>query len=122
MKAKGESGKHLTTKPPYGYMKTPDDTTKQIVDNEAAQIVKKIFSLCLEGYGTSQIARILKNKKILTSFSYWNSKGQAVKKLENPYNWSADTIAGIIEKKEYLGYNVNFKTYKQSYKSKKEMY
>ncbi|MBP3447631.1 MAG: recombinase family protein [Clostridia bacterium] len=122
MKAKGESGKHLTTRPPYGYMKSPDDTTKWIVDDEAAQIVKKIFALCLEGYGTSQIARILKDKKILTPFSYWNSKGQAFKSSGNPYNWSADTIAGIIEKKEYLGHTVNFKTYKQSYKSKKKLH
>ena len=120
MKAKGESGKHLTTRPPYGYMKSPDDKTKWIVDDEAAQIVKKIFDLCLKGYGTSQIARILKNEKILTPFSYWHSKGQAFKSSENPYNWSADTIAGIIEKKEYLGHTVNFKTYKQSYKSKKK--
>ncbi len=120
MKAKGESGKHLTTRPPFGYMKSPDDKTQWIVDDEAAQIVKKIFALCLEGYGTSQIARILKDKKILTPFSYWNSKGQAFKSSENPYNWSADTIAGIIEKKEYLGHTVNFKTYKQSYKSKKK--
>ena len=120
MKAKGESGKHLTTRPPFGYMKSPDDKTKWIVDDEAAQIVKKIFALCLEGYGTSQIARILKDKKILTPFSYWNSKGQAFKSSENPYNWSADTIAGIVEKKEYLGHTVNFKTYKQSYKSKKK--
>ena len=120
MKAKGESGKHLTTRPPFGYMKSPDDKTKWIVDDEAAQIVKKIFALCLEGYGTSQIARILKDEKILTPFSYWNSKGQFFKSSENPYNWSADTIAGIIEKKEYLGHTVNFKTYKQSYKSKKK--
>ncbi len=120
MKAKGESGKHLTTRPPFGYMKSPDDKTRWIVDDEAAQIVKKIFALCLEGYGTSQIARILKDKKILTPFSYWNSKGQAFKSSKNPYNWSADTIAGIIEKKEYLGHTVNFKTYKQSYKSKKK--
>lgn len=120
MKAKGESGKHLTTRPPFGYTKNPDDKTKWIVDDEAAQIVKKIFALCLEGYGTSQIARILKEEKILTPFSYWNSKGQAFKCSENPYNWSADTIAGIIEKKEYLGHTVNFKTYKQSYKSKKK--
>lgn len=122
MKAKGESGKHLTTRPPFGYMKSPDDKTRWIVDDEAAQIVKKIFALCLEGYGTSQIARILKDKKILTPFSYWNSKGQAFKSSENPYNWSADTIAGIIEKKEYLGHTVNFKTYKQSYKSKKKLH
>ena len=122
MKAKGESRKHLTTRPPFGYMKSPDDKIKWIVDDEAAQIVKKIFALCLEGYGTSQIARILKDKKILTPFSYWNSKGQAFKSSENPYNWSADTVAGIIEKKEYLGHTVNFKTYKQSYKSKKKLH
>lgn len=120
MKAKGESGKYLTTRPPFGYMKSPDDKTKWIVDDEAARVVKMIFDLCLEGYGTSQIARILKDKKVLTPFSYWNTKGQAFKCSENPYNWSADTVAGIIEKKEYLGHTVNFKTYKQSYKSKKK--
>ncbi len=122
MKAKGESGKHLTTRPPFGYTKSSDDKTKWIVDDEAARVVKMIFGLCLEGYGTSQIARILKDKKILTPFSYWNTKGQAFKCFENPYNWSADTVAGIIEKKEYLGHTINFKTYKQSYKSKKKMY
>ena len=120
MKAKGESGKHLTTRPPFGYTKSPDDNTKWIVDDEAARVVKMIFDLCLEGYGTSQIARILKDKKVLTPFSYWNTKGQAFKCSENPHNWSADTVAGIIEKKEYLGHTVNFKTYKQSYKSKKK--
>lgn len=120
MKAKGESGKYLTTRPPFGYTKSPDDNTKWIVDDEAARVVKMIFDLCLEGYGTSQIARILKDKKVLTPFSYWNTKGQAFKYSENPHNWSADTVAGIIEKKEYLGHTVNFKTYKQSYKSKKK--
>ena len=120
MKAKGESGKYLTTRPPFGYTKSPDDNTKWIVDDEAARVVKMIFDLCLEGYGTSQIARILKDKKVLTPFSYWNTKGQAFKCSENPHNWSADTVAGIIEKKEYLGHTVNFKTYKQSYKSKKK--
>lgn len=122
MKAKGESGKYLTTRPPFGYTKSPDDKTKWIVDDEAARVVKMIFDLCLEGYGTTQIARILKDKKVLTPFSYWNTKGQVFKCSENPYNWSADTIAGIIDKKEYLGHTVNFKTYKQSYKSKKKMY
>lgn len=120
MKAKGESGKYLTTRPPFGYTKSPDDNTKWIVDDEAARVVKMIFDLCLEGYGTSQIARILKDKKVLTPFSYWNTKGQAFKYSENPHNWSAGTVAGIIEKKEYLGHTVNFKTYKQSYKSKKK--
>lgn len=120
MKAKGESGKHLTTRPPFGYTKSPDDKTKWIVDDEAARVVKMIFDLSLEGYGTSQIARILKDKKVLTPFLYWNTKGQAFKCSENPHNWSADTVAGIIEKKEYLGHTVNFKTYKQSYKSKKK--
>ena len=122
MKAKGESGKYLTTRPPFGYTKSPDDKTKWIVDDEAARVVKMIFDLCLEGYGTTQIARILKDKKVLTPFSYWNTKGQVFKCSENPYNWSADTIAGIIDKKEYLGHTVNFKTYKQSYKSKKKLH
>ena len=66
MKSKGEAGEHLCTNPPYGYMKDPDNRKHWIVDGEAAEVVKRIFALCLDGYGPSQIARILKEDKVIT--------------------------------------------------------
>ena len=124
MKAKGESGKTLTTIPPFGYMKSPDDKTKWIVDTPAAETVKKIFNLCMNGYGPSQIAKILREEKVLTPAAYWQSLGRTTNlpTPENPYRWVADTISTMLEKKEYLGHTVNFKTYKQSYKSKKKLH
>ena len=124
MKNKGESGEHLCTIPPYGYMKDPDNPKKWIVDGEAAENVKRIFALCLEGYGPAQIARMLNEDKILTPTAYWVSQGR---KVTNPvsserYNWTASTVADILEKKEYLGHTVNFKTSRPSYKNKKKIW
>lgn len=114
----------MTTIPPFGYMKSPDDKTKWIVDEPAADIVRKIFGLCMEGYGPSQIAKILQKEKVLIPAAYWQSIGRITNSPvpENPYRWVADTISTMLEKKEYLGHTVNFKTYKQSYKSKKKLY
>ncbi len=124
MKAKGESGKTLTTIPPFGYMKSPDDKTKWIVDEPAAETVRKVFNLCMNGYGPSQIAKMLREEKVLTPAAYWQSIGRTTNlpTPENPYRWVADTISTMLEKKEYLGHTVNFKTYKQSYKSKKKLH
>ncbi len=124
MKAKGESGKTLTTIPPFGYMKSPDDKTKWIVDEPAAETVRKVFKLCMNGYGPTQIAKILREEKVLTPAAYWQSIGRTTNlpTPENPYRWVADTISTMLEKKEYLGHTVNFKTYKQSYKSKKKLH
>ncbi|NBI79738.1 DUF4368 domain-containing protein [Anaerotruncus colihominis] len=124
MKSKGEAGEHLCTNAPYGYMKDPDNKKRWIVDEPAAEVVKWIFALCLEGYGPSQIARILKTDKVLTPAAYWQSQGKTTNQPvpENPYSWVSATVADILEKKEYLGHTVNFKTYKQSYKSKKKYY
>lgn len=123
MKAKGESGKHLTTIPPYGYMKSPDNPNQWIIDEDAAAVVKKIFHLCLEGYGPAQIAKQLQADKIIIPFLHWKQSGtiNISKDIDNPYKWSADTVSGILEKQEYIGDTVNFKTHKQSYKSKKKI-
>lgn len=120
-KAKGESGKHLTTIPPYGYMKNPDNPNEWLVDEEAAQVVKKIFNLCLEGYGTSQIAKLLQKEQILTPRAYWVTNGRigGYEMPDNPYKWVPDTVSAMLAKPEYLGHTVNFKTFKKSYKSKK---
>ena len=124
MKSKGEAGEPLCTNPPYGYMKDPDNKKKWIVDEEAAEIVKRIFALCLDGYGPTQIARILKEDSVITPTIHFQQTGRATRNTppNNPYNWTGDTIADILEHPEYQGHTVNFKTYKQSYKSKKTCY
>ena len=123
MKNKGESGEYLATTPPYGYMKDPENPKRWIVDEEAAEVVKRIFSLCLEGYGPTQIGRVLKADKILCPTAYWASQGRKVNNPipDNPCHWHSDTIAIILERKEYLGHTVNFKTYRASYKQRKKL-
>jgi len=77
MKNKGESGEYLTTNPPYGYLKDPDNPKKHwIIDEEASQVVKRIFNLCMDGYGPSQIANILKADKIETPTVHWQKIGR----------------------------------------------
>ena len=124
MKSKGEAGEHLCTNPPYGYRKDPESKKRWIIDPEAAEVVKRIFALCLDGYGPSQIARILKEDKVITPTIHFQQTGRATRNAppDNPYNWTGDTIADILERPEYQGHTVNFKTYKQSYKSKKTCY
>ncbi len=124
MKNKGEAGEHFCTIPPYGYMKHPHNKKRWIVDEPAAQSVKRIFALCLDGYGPSQIARILEADKVLTPSAYWQSQDTScpARPTVTPYRWVSSTVSDILEKRDYLGHTVNFKTYKQSYKSKKELY
>ncbi len=121
-KAKGERGERLTVHVPYGYCKDPEDKTKWNIDEEAAQVVKKIFTLCMNGRGPSQIAEQLEREKILTPTAYKNRQG--VKTLntepENPYSWSESTVVNILERKEYIGATVNFKTYTNSIWDKKQ--
>ena len=121
MKAKGNSGKHLTTVPPLGYMKDPEDKEKWIVDEEGALIVKEIFNLCVKGYGPKQIARILTERGVETPSLYLHRKKLpcSVKIKQDAEIWDYTTIVGILENEEYLGHTVNFKHYKKSYKSKK---
>ena len=121
MKAKGNSGKHLTTVPPLGYMKDPEDKEKWIVDEEGALIVKEIFNLCIKGYGPKQIARILTERGVETPSLYLHRKKLpcSVKIKQDAEIWDYTTIVGILENEEYLGHTVNFKHYKKSYKSKK---
>lgn len=122
MQSKGMSGKPLTTNPPFGYMKSPDNEDEWIVDEPAAKIVKRIFSLCVEGLGPTQIAKKLRSKKVLTPTEYWNSIGRKCSKPPAiPYGWVADTVSGILNKQEYCGDTVNFRTYRKSFKMKKKL-
>lgn len=124
MKQKGESGEYLTTNPPYGYMKDPNNPKRHwIVDDEAASIVRQIFVWCMEGYGPSQIAKKLKEATVDRPTVHWIKMGRnaPANTPDDPCAWAPRTITGILEKQEYLGHMVNFKTRKLSYKSKKKL-
>lgn len=122
-KAKGESGKPLATIPPYGYLKDKEDKYKWVIDEEASKVVKKIFQLCVQGYGPSQIVSELIKEGIPTPTEHFDKLGINVSSplSEIKGNWQPKTISLILEKMEYLGHTVNFKTYKKSYKSKKKL-
>ena len=121
MRAKGNTGEHLCTNPPYGYIKDPADKKKWIVDEEAAEIVKRIFDLCIAGKGPMQIAKLLTAEHVLTVKAHYAQR--AGKSLpEKPYQWSPKSVAGILERPEYTGCTVNFKTYSKSHKLKKRLH
>ena len=120
VKMRGEAGEHLASNPPYGYIKDPRDKKKWVVDEEAAKVVQRIFNLCIAGKGPMQIAKILTADKVLTVTAYHaRQKGWAMP--ENLYQWCAKSVAGILERREYTGCTVNFKTYTKSLKFKKRM-
>lgn len=123
-KAKGQSGKSLATIPPYGYIKDPEDKNHWIVDEEAAEVVREIFHLCVSGYGPTRLANELQRRKILTPVEYAKSKGwpiRSIKLVDDPFGWDKSTVVHILERQEYLGNTVNFKTYRKSYKQKKTL-
>lgn len=121
-KSKGESGKPLTSNPPYGYMKDPDDKYKWIIDEPAAKIVKRIFQMCVSGMGPSQIAKKLTAEKVLTPTEYWNSIGRKSSKLPSvPNHWCPAMIANILKRQEYCGDTVNFRSTTKSFKNKKRV-
>jgi DNA invertase Pin-like site-specific DNA recombinase len=122
--SKGKSGEHLCTNPPFGYMKDPEDKKRWIVDEEAAAVVQTIFSYCAGGMGPTQIAKRLHSDGILTPSAYWKTKDvkKPCKPPKDPCKWCNEAVSSILERVEYLGHTVNFKTVKQSYKSKKTLY
>ena len=120
MRAKGNAGEHLCTKPPFGYMKAPNDKKKWIVDDEAAEVVKRIFALCVDGIGPMQIAKALTADKVLTVKAHY-AKRDGKPLPDNLYQWANKTVSGILERPEYTGCTVNFKTYSKSHKLKKRL-
>ena len=122
-KAKGNSGKPLTTIPPYGYLKDPEDKFHWIIDEEAAPVVKLMFELCVAGYGPSQISKELIRRGIPTPTEHFEAIGVkvAAKKSEQPGFWQQRTVVDILEKPEYLGHTVNFRSHKKSFKCKKKV-
>ncbi len=124
-KAKGQAGKSLCSNLPYGYAKDPEDRTHWIVDEDAAEVVREMFRLCVQGYGVSQIAGELTRRRILNPAAYAKAKGYAFpnnRNLGDECKWNSSTVAHILSRQEYLGHTVNFKTYRKSYKQKKLLY
>ena len=121
-RAKGQSGKPLTTNPPYGYMKDENDKNHWVIDDEAAAVVRRIFKLCIDGYGPSQIARMLSEDNVLIPSAYAESKGHVLNHAyKKPTKWCKKTIVEILEKQEYIGHTVNFRSHIKSYKNKKKV-
>ena len=121
-KAKGNSGKSLATRPPYGYKKSEFDKDVWVVDDEAAEVVRKIFQMCIGGFGPSQIARKLSEQQVSIPTSYLQSRGRnATHNYKKPYRWCEPTVAKILESMEYAGHTVNFKSQIKSYKCKKRI-
>ena len=123
-RSKGESGKHTGSSPPYGYIKDKDDKNQWIIDEKAAEVVRRIFHLTMDGKGPYAIARILEADKIDIPAYHQQKLRYGLhqsKNFEHPYRWCSSTIASILKKKEYLGHTVNFKTRKH-FKDKKSKY
>lgn len=117
---RGSAGEPLCT-PPYGYKKDPDNPKRWLIDDEAAEVVRRIYQMCIDGHGIEQTAAILHKDGILKPIEYWKTKG--VRKpgrqvTRTPCHWCSSTITKILTAREYCGDLVNFKTYTKSYKNK----
>ena len=122
-KIKGNAGEPMG-QPPYGYIKDPNDPKHWIVDDEAAQVVRRVYSMTLEGFGTEQIAAQLEKDDVLTPRAYWLTKGikrPGKGKQQPPTKWNSSTITKILSLQEYCGDILNFKTYSKSYNNKKRI-
>ena len=120
--ARSKAGKPTTSNVIYGYAKDPEDKHHWIIDEEAAAVIKRMYALCIMGYGPMQIAKILRDDKVERPSVYMAHKGLGTRKtnidLSRPYDWSTTTVSTILSKPEYLGHTVNFRAHKESYKTK----
>ena len=123
-RSKGMAGEHIGSHPPYGYMKNPENKKEWIVDEEAAEVVREIFRLCVEGYGPTRIANILTERKILCPTYYVLEKGEKPRTALPPdkFAWNGPVVAKILDRMDYLGHTVNFKTHVKSYKHHKTIH
>jgi len=121
-KAKGNSGKHLTTNPPFGYKKDPNDKEKWIIDDEAAATVRRIFQMYVDGYRISEIGHKLTEEKVETPILYYINRGiKTNARSEYPEIWDLMSIKYILSQTAYAGHTVNFQTAVKSYKTKKQV-
>ena len=123
LRARGMSGKHTSNHCIYGYKKDPNDKDHWIIDEEAAEVVRRIYRMAIEGKGPYEIARILATEKVERPSYYLAQRGmgnhQSNYNAADPYTWRGGTVADILSKQEYMGHTVNFRTYKESYKDKR---
>lgn len=124
LRAKGMTGKsHTSNHCPYGYKKDIQNSSHWVIDEEAAEVVRRIFRLCIAGKGPYDIARLLHAEKVERPSYYMGKRGLGTHATdydtENPYGWSGTTVSYILSRPEYKGYTVNFRTYKESYKDKR---
>ena len=122
-KNKAANGKRVSSSVPFGYVRNPQDKEDWLVDEPAAEVVRKIYALCLDGRGPSQIARQLEQEKVLIPTAYYASLGRKTRKqYTDPYAWDQKTVAGILVNQQYTGCTVNFMTTTVSYKVHKTVY
>ena len=122
-KSKGMTGKHLTGTVIYGYL-WDEKREHWLVDEEAAEVVRRIFSLTMEGYGPYQISKLLSEAKVeipAVHLARFDEGVNRTKPVKDPYRWGSSTIVNILKKREYLGHTINFKTRKH-FKDKKSHY
>ena len=120
---KGMSGKPLTTVIPYGYRKNEAEPAYWLIDEDAAEIVRRIFRLCVEGYGPTQIANILFSEGVPTPTEHWQAQGRKTSALPAiPHKWATRTVADILERLEYCGHTVNFRFTTCSFKDKTKIH
>ena len=122
-KAKADNGERVSASIPYGYKKSPDNPKQWIIDEPAAEVVRYIYKMCLEGLGPTQIAKRLRAEKILCPTAYFESVGKATanKTPSDPYRWCGDTTKRIIDNRQYTGCTINFKSSMISYKIHKRL-
>lgn len=117
------SGKHTTKHAVYGYQKDPNDPSHWGIDEEAAEVVRRIFQLTIEGNGPYKIAHMLSDEQVERPSYYLAQWGQGTHQANmdesSPYAWRGATVIAILERQEYMGHTVNFRTYKESYKDKR---
>ncbi len=119
LRNKGMAGIPLTSNPPYGYMKNPENPKEWVIDEPAARIVRQIFDMCVAGFGPTQIAKKLKAAEVMTPTEYWGSIGRNHSKLTSiPFNWRSSVVADILSRQEYIGDTVNFRSTTRSFKDK----
>lgn len=123
-KSKSDNGKRVSPTVPFGYMKDPADKEKWLIDEPAAEIVRKIFALCLDGRGPSQIARQLEKENIMVPSAYYQSVNRkcSQKVPIGSCHWDTKTVVHILENRQYTGCAVNFKSSTVSYKVHKKVY
>ena len=123
LRARGMEGKHTTNNAIYGYRKSEEDKNQWVIDEEAAEVVRRIYRMSLEGKGPYEIARILSEEQIERPSYYHAKRGLGTCRSNNntatPYVWRGATVRDILSKPEYMGHTVNFRSYKESYKDKR---